>query len=98
MQIIECVTKLIGPTQDYVRRKRCLLRVKHLSQIFAGDVLHDEKLARIFCEMVAHSRQRRMMQAGEQPGFAFELLPQFRSEEHTSELQSPMYLVCRLLL
>src|SRR5436189_1773520 len=23
---------------------------------------------------------------------------QFRSEEHTSELQSPMYLVCRLLL
>src|SRR5437762_4704251 len=25
-------------------------------------------------------------------------LPQRRSEEHTSELQSPMYLVCRLLL
>src|SRR5437762_9226645 len=25
-------------------------------------------------------------------------LPQDRSEEHTSELQSPMYLVCRLLL
>src|SRR5437763_11545915 len=24
--------------------------------------------------------------------------PGFRSEEHTSELQSPMYLVCRLLL
>src|ERR1017187_10611113 len=24
--------------------------------------------------------------------------PQGRSEEHTSELQSPMYLVCRLLL
>src|SRR5436189_4193088 len=24
--------------------------------------------------------------------------PQSRSEEHTSELQSPMYLVCRLLL
>src|SRR5437879_10029801 len=24
--------------------------------------------------------------------------PQTRSEEHTSELQSPMYLVCRLLL
>src|SRR5437762_10561108 len=24
--------------------------------------------------------------------------PQERSEEHTSELQSPMYLVCRLLL
>src|SRR5437762_5332526 len=25
------------------------------------------------------------------------LLPRERSEEHTSELQSPMYLVCRLL-
>src|SRR5437764_11705722 len=25
-------------------------------------------------------------------------MPTFRSEEHTSELQSPMYLVCRLLL
>src|SRR5437763_5713026 len=25
-------------------------------------------------------------------------LPEMRSEEHTSELQSPMYLVCRLLL
>src|SRR5437879_7599872 len=27
-----------------------------------------------------------------------ELEPAVRSEEHTSELQSPMYLVCRLLL
>src|SRR5437879_2845198 len=26
------------------------------------------------------------------------VLPKLRSEEHTSELQSPMYLVCRLLL
>src|SRR5437763_9913052 len=26
------------------------------------------------------------------------LADRFRSEEHTSELQSPMYLVCRLLL
>src|SRR6476469_9889211 len=26
------------------------------------------------------------------------LVEQWRSEEHTSELQSPMYLVCRLLL
>src|ERR1017187_1004363 len=25
-------------------------------------------------------------------------VPELRSEEHTSELQSPMYLVCRLLL
>src|SRR5437764_14744962 len=33
------------------------------------------------------------------PHFAFSLACLFpRSEEHTSELQSPMYLVCRLLL
>src|SRR5437762_6979612 len=28
----------------------------------------------------------------------FDAVPVSRSEEHTSELQSPMYLVCRLLL
>src|SRR5437764_14798987 len=28
----------------------------------------------------------------------FLTVPDYRSEEHTSELQSPMYLVCRLLL
>src|SRR5437764_8138385 len=28
----------------------------------------------------------------------YEIARSFRSEEHTSELQSPMYLVCRLLL
>src|SRR5437762_7152929 len=38
------------------------------------------------------------------PGYAAERLDtvldwsEWRSEEHTSELQSPMYLVCRLLL
>src|SRR5437764_6123875 len=31
-------------------------------------------------------------------GVAVNLVGQARSEEHTSELQSPMYLVCRLLL
>src|SRR5437762_11126811 len=30
--------------------------------------------------------------------FRVDLLARVRSEEHTSELQSPMYLVCRLLL
>ena len=30
--------------------------------------------------------------------FNYQLIPQFRSEEHTSELQSPCNLVCRLLL
>src|SRR5437879_8597417 len=31
-------------------------------------------------------------------GFGHAAVPVKRSEEHTSELQSPMYLVCRLLL
>src|ERR1017187_2787563 len=31
-------------------------------------------------------------------GWATRQFPEKRSEEHTSELQSPMYLVCRLLL
>src|SRR5437764_8113349 len=32
------------------------------------------------------------------PRIGVDAVPQDRSEEHTSELQSPMYLVCRLLL
>src|SRR5437763_7132927 len=32
------------------------------------------------------------------PGSVFRVERMERSEEHTSELQSPMYLVCRLLL
>src|SRR5437764_4485858 len=32
------------------------------------------------------------------PGLHAGVTPVHRSEEHTSELQSPMYLVCRLLL
>src|SRR5437762_6860730 len=32
------------------------------------------------------------------PGLAVAAVQNVRSEEHTSELQSPMYLVCRLLL
>src|SRR5687767_15707109 len=38
---------------------------------------------------------RRLLQRGLEPGHA---LAQQRSEEHTSELQSLAYLVCRLLL
>src|SRR5437764_9593279 len=41
-----------------------------------------------------HSHGQRSDGASAAPGFA----ENDRSEEHTSELQSPMYLVCRLLL
>src|SRR5437762_9635144 len=36
--------------------------------------------------------------SGAQRAMAQDALNRWRSEEHTSELQSPMYLVCRLLL
>src|SRR5438876_4666364 len=39
------------------------------------------------CTLKFHSKMRGMSRVGP-----------FRSEEHTSELQSPVYLVCRLLL
>src|SRR5437762_14308528 len=43
-----------------------------------------------------------LMNTGDQGSFPGANVPKFniwrRSEEHTSELQSPMYLVCRLLL
>src|SRR5437762_4553859 len=38
------------------------------------------------------------MNSDKQVTATFDRNPQVRSEEHTSELQSPMYLVCRLLL
>src|SRR5437762_13920205 len=38
------------------------------------------------------------VKAGEKGDSTTEELGAVRSEEHTSELQSPMYLVCRLLL
>src|SRR5205807_10634796 len=36
--------------------------------------------------------------SGQTPSAAFDSLDEHRSEEHTSELQSPCNLVCRLLL
>src|SRR5437764_10746166 len=61
--------------------------------LFRSDLAHRHELgveaarARVVDDGVAAEREG----AGGRPGTA-------RSEEHTSELQSPMYLVCRLLL
>src|SRR5437762_11030935 len=43
------------------------------------------------------SAQAREVSPAEAP-MLYRLAERLRSEEHTSELQSPMYLVCRLLL
>src|SRR5437879_10635563 len=49
-------------------------------------------VGRSLCESLSRSRATRSRV------HALEHRPRRRSEEHTSELQSPMYLVCRLLL
>src|SRR5437763_12562041 len=54
-----------------------------------------EDLVEHVCQRLAVRRVREI--AGEQRRGARDRLDR-RSEEHTSELQSPMYLVCRLLL
>src|SRR5437764_4919699 len=43
-------------------------------------------------------RSRQIAQSGRGADGCHAFAPAVRSEEHTSELQSPMYLVCRLLL
>src|SRR5437763_3744087 len=50
----------------------------------------------LFRSLADHLRQRRKEQAGQHQHAGCDIRE--RSEEHTSELQSPMYLVCRLLL
>src|SRR3712207_9129796 len=58
-------------------------------------------LDRVSGRSVSQKQARWMLEAGRriQEGEAPEdLLEQIRSEEHTSELQSRQYLVCRLLL
>src|SRR5437762_9465112 len=62
--------------------------VVDLSRIHAGAL--NERPDRVRAEIRSvHLRQAALFPAGRRA---------YKSEEHTSELQSPMYLVCRLLL
>src|SRR5690348_6840186 len=59
---------------------------------------HDERKAELLCE---HRQRRRMPERVGRVQYRWRLgtqLAEHRSEEHTSELQSPVHLVCRLLL
>src|SRR2546422_1706409 len=50
------------------------------------------------CRTVQHSLTRRAAKAGITPAARNSFTSPTRSEEHTSELQSRLHLVCRLLL
>src|SRR5258707_5222872 len=50
------------------------------------------------CTRAASSTRARSRSSSPAPGSRTSRTPFFRSEEHTSELQSRQYLVCRLLL
>src|ERR1044072_289669 len=82
MQIIESITKLIGPTENIVRREGAVAAFLHFEQVFAGNKLHHQKLAIAFIEMIAHSRQSLMVQTGEQARLTLKLFSQsFVSEQ-----------------
>src|SRR5258708_31645895 len=55
-------------------------------------------LFRSFAELVASAHGVAQDRIGYAALFFLDQLDRFRSEEHTSELQSPDHLVCRLLL
>ena len=76
VQIVECVTKLIGPTQHFILRKRRVAMRLHFRQVLSRDVLHHQELTIAFVEMVADARQRRVMQPRQQTRLALELLAQ----------------------
>src|SRR3712207_7404780 len=63
----------------------------------AGPAVALEAVHRLHVELLA--RQALLLDDGKEvPGEIRDVLDAFRSEEHTSELQSRQYLVCRLLL
>src|SRR5687768_18035968 len=61
------------------------------------DRVDDIRVAEQDRERDQHSVGGRMLEH-EAAGFVSDHLPEIRSEEHTSELQSRLHLVCRLLL
>src|SRR5437762_9098373 len=62
----------------------------------ASTHLAGDRLLKIVYRMAQHLRLARERRCFKRRGKSSGCV--FRSEEHTSELQSPMYLVCRLLL
>src|SRR5437762_3733646 len=83
--------ELTAPGAEFLRHLAQTLGARllaHLVRDAHGAELRPAHRAEVR-ELVALLRQRRIVEGASGLG---------RSEEHTSELQSPMYLVCRLLL
>src|SRR3712207_7071646 len=81
-----------------------MIRRPPRSTLFPYTTLFRSDFAPLLPELLAHLRhagfsRKERVGAGVMPGGEFpHLLRDLRSEEHTSELQSRQYLVCRLLL
>src|SRR5437879_7180359 len=85
-----------SPLFPYTTLFRSQEEPQRLRPGIVGDQLDQRLAARERQHLVARvgrrADRRRHQERARQP------LVELRSEEHTSELQSPMYLVCRLLL
>src|SRR5437879_10470850 len=81
--------------RDAIERDEFELYCQPILQ-FAGDERYP--MAEVLVRL--REEERALVPPGEfLPVFEhYRMMAQLRSEEHTSELQSPMYLVCRLLL
>src|SRR2546425_1563376 len=73
-----------------------LFRSVTLASIIEAEVRYDPD--RPFISAVYHNRLKRGMRLEADPTVSYAYGRRLRSEEHTSELQSLAYLVCRLLL
>src|SRR5437879_11638777 len=93
-----------GGTKTYIRRQ--IVREHYVARILRPAVLQNcavgqllgnrnrlRRHAKLYCQIRAGCRE-----SIENDAYGVIIQISCRSEEHTSELQSPMYLVCRLLL
>src|SRR3712207_8836941 len=75
-----------------------LFRSEHAPQVGVGVLLVDEPHLHVVLRRDTGERHLRAAQSAEADNGIGDAGPQRRSEQHTSELQSRQYLVCRLLL
>src|SRR5437762_8386977 len=81
-----------SPTRELRRDLRVALGIGGGEVAECGVAEHDAKAERVIRAIALVDDDLVLGRA------ALDENPEVRSEEHTSELQSPMYLVCRLLL